>query len=140
METKVIEISGKGIPCMWETGGGMTNTGEVNLICDRKGNPKKAICIRKIANGNQALIPITTGDYIINIYRYHDEFEIHIYRIFQINKKDKNCNLEETFRYRYDSWDKEPPDFLFNVIEVAKKKTLHYHCREPYYIKREEVK
>ena len=142
METKVIEISGSGLPCMWESGGGMRNTGSVDLICDKQGNPKKAVFIRRISNGGQVLIPITVGDYVINIYRYHSEFEIHIHRVNKIDKNAKICYLEEKHKYRYGGWDNEPPDFLFNVTEVGKKKTLHYHCRESYYIRRkiEEVK
>ncbi len=36
-----LEISRSGIPCLWESGGGYTNTGEAQIITDKQGYPKR---------------------------------------------------------------------------------------------------
>ena len=70
METLKIKIveSKRGIPCLWERGGGYSNTGEATLICDKDGWQKKAIYIRRsgsLACEEHALIPVKVGDVVV---------------------------------------------------------------------------
>ena len=68
LEGYKVEFSKTGLPCMWESGGGATNTGGAKIICSANGLPKKAIYIPRgghLSNGEHALIPVTIGDIII---------------------------------------------------------------------------
>ena len=42
-----IELSKRGLPCMWEQGGAYSNTGDGVIIGDVFGNPKKAIYVKR---------------------------------------------------------------------------------------------
>lgn len=39
-----IEISKRGIPCIWESGGGWTRTGEATVIAGSHGESKNNLC------------------------------------------------------------------------------------------------
>ena len=38
-ENVKVELSKRGIPCIWECGGAYSNTGSATLVCDKYGNP-----------------------------------------------------------------------------------------------------
>lgn len=82
-----LELSRSGIPCLWESGGGMTNTGEAVIIAGPSGEKKKPIHIRKrghLACGEHALIPVEAGDYIITTYRHRAEYQNDVYKIANV--------------------------------------------------------
>ena len=83
----VIERSKRGIPCMWECGGGYSNTGESQIIAGKNGEAKQPIYIRRrgeLACCEHALIPISVGDYVISALFATTERK-------KGTKKDANC-------------------------------------------------
>ena len=121
-----VEYSRAGLPCMWESGGGSTNTGGAKIICTSNGTPKKAIYIPRggrLSNGEHALIPIAVGDVII--FHSHDrkggETEI-----LKIKKIVGGKAYTETI---------EMQDCYKNAVEAAVKKSHTYHCRDAMYVK-----
>lgn len=122
--TMSITTSKSGIPCLWEHGGGYTNTGESQIITDGQGYPKRAIHVRThgdLACGDHALIPVQTGDHIVNVYRHRDRVALRVERIVSI-QGDTATLVPET----------EP--ICVDAINAAIAKTSDYHSREPYYI------
>lgn len=140
---KQIEKSKKGFPCLWEAGGGYTNTGEATIIADKEGKAKNALYIKRrghLANSKHALVPLVRGDYIIEADHHRGDFIIEIYRV--VDFKDEEYD-EEKIHYAITEivnffsegeWDKEPPTFLKSALETAMQKATCYHCREPHFI------
>lgn len=136
-----IELSKKGIPCIWEKGGAYTNTGECQLVCDMNGLSKKAIYVRtrgSLACEEHALIPIRVNDYIIKVSQWREDFSIKIFKIISIDNKNKLAELEQVNCFSENEWDCDLEEKFNTVIEVGKEKATEYHCRTPYFIKREE--
>lgn len=82
-----VTISRSGIPCLWESGGGYTNTGEAQIITDGQGYPKRAIAVRShgdLACKEHALIPIEVGDHVVTVDRHRKKVAVQVYRIESI--------------------------------------------------------
>lgn len=91
MNTMSIERTRKGFPCLWESGGGYSNTGYATIIASKNGEEKTAVYIRKrgrLANGEHALIPIAVGDYVINAGHHRNDFKILVYRMTRILEEE----------------------------------------------------
>lgn len=135
-----IELSRRGIPCTWESGGGYTSTGRCQLICDANGKPKKPIYIRtrgSLACEEHALIPIGTNDYIIKAFQHNRDFDIDIFRINEINNEEKVAKLEKINNFSQGEWDVDLEEKFLDVIEATKEKATAYHCRDAYFIKKD---
>lgn len=133
-----IELSKRGIPCVWESGGGYTSTGRCQLICDANGKPKKPIYVRKrgsLACEEHALIPVRTNDYIIKAFQHGGDFDIDIFRVETINNEEKGAELKIVNNFSNGEWDSDLEEKFSDVIEATKKKATAYHCREAYFIK-----
>lgn len=79
-----IEKTKKGYSALWEQGGGYTNTGEAQIVCDSQGNPKKPVYIRRagqLANREHALFIIESGDIIIRANHHREDFNIEILQV-----------------------------------------------------------
>ena len=79
-----MELSKNGLACMWERGGGFTNTGRATVICGPEGQRKKPIYIRRsgsLSCGNHALIPVELGDVVIDAEHSHGDFLINVWRM-----------------------------------------------------------
>ena len=125
--TEVVEItrSKSGIPCLWESGGGYTNTGEAQIITDGQGYPKRALHVRThgdLACKDHAIIPIQDGDHIVTVNRHWDRVSIEVDRIVSI-EGDTARTVPET------------RPICVDAINAAVAKSKDYHCRIPYYIK-----
>lgn len=119
-----ITRSQSGTPCIWESGGGYSNTGIAQIITDGQGNPKSAIHVRThgdLACKEHALIPIREGDHIVTVNRHWDRVAIKVEFIASI-QEDTATVVPETDPICYDA------------IEAAVAKSRDYHCRTPYYI------
>jgi hypothetical protein len=143
-------LSKKGIPCLWEKGGGFTNTGDAQIICTAKGEPKKPIYIRQrgsLACEEHALIPVQVGDVVIKAFQHRGDFTIEVLSIVEIKddvaeKKDwkgdvirsKEVVTVPIATFDMGEWDKEPAEELEAAIEAAKEKATCYHCRRPHFI------
>ena len=135
--TAQIELSKKGFPCMWEQGGGASNTGEATIIASPDGNPKSAIYIRRkgqLANSRHALIPIAKGDVVVRVSHHRQDFTILIYVVDGIDTDSLHAELVKIYEFSNGEWDTDPPTYLDAAILAAKHKSLDYHCRKPYFI------
>ena len=126
LENRLAELcrSKSGLACLWECGGGLTNTGGARLVSSPTGKPKRAIHIRThgdLCNDNHALIPVKVGDCVVSVDRHWDRVSVKIERITAID--GDTATLERT------------DDLIsYDAIQAAVAKSKDYHCREPYYI------
>ena len=133
-----IERTKKGLPAVWEYGGGKTNTGNAQIVCNANGTPKKPVYIRRrgaLANEEHALFIISPGNIIIQAYHHRYDFRIVVLWILDIKDDEAVCKVIHEFDKG--EWDVEPPEYLLPAIEAAKEKAVCYHCRSPHYIKTE---
>lgn len=133
-----VELSKKGLPCIWERGGAYSNTGGSILIGDAFGSPKKAIYIRgkgHLSCGEHALIPLRKGDTIVTVSQWRHDFTINIYKIIDFDLEEKFANLELVNNFSCGEWDKDLDHIYKEIVEVAKDKATSYHCRNAMYIK-----
>lgn len=122
-----IEISKKGIPCLWESGGGRSNTGYATVIAGTHGEAKKAIYVRTygdLACNNHALIPVQVGDYVINAGHEHGNDTIEIFQITGINLDDTIAEAVSVEKI---------PTHLQDAVDACIAKSYDYHCRRSYY-------
>ncbi|MEM4317574.1 MAG: hypothetical protein QXQ68_05895 [Candidatus Nitrosocaldaceae archaeon] len=138
METEFeFHLSKSGIPCLWEEGGGATNTGRATLVARHDGGRKKAIYIRRsghLSNREHALIPIRAGDYIIVACHHRGDYTIYVYLITSLSTHIKRGKRILMFEYSQGEWNITPPSTLRAVVAAAKEKASCYHCREPHYV------
>ena len=136
--TKTFEltISRTGIPCLWEAGGGYTNTGSATIIAGPNGEKKAPLYIRQrgpLACARHALIPVDVGDYIISTNHHRGDFETQICRVEEIHAETAVCSIIS--EYSHGEWTGyEDHHFLTPAIDAALEKATCYHCREPHYV------
>jgi hypothetical protein len=124
-KTMNIERSRSGLPCVWESGGGLSSTGFTTIVTNPDGYPKRTIYIRTTGTlccSGHALVPIQTGDKIVEVSRHRNMVEVKISTIVGI--EGDTATIERYHGPIY--WD---------AVEAAVSKSFDYHCREPYYIK-----
>lgn len=129
-----IERTKKGLPAMWESGGGMTNTGHATIIANHNGAPKKPVYIRRsgsLSCNNHALFIVEVGDLVIEAGHHRFDFEIAVYRIEAIDGEEARLSLLHEFSRG--EWDVEPPADIMKAVEAAQEKAMIYHCRLPVY-------
>jgi hypothetical protein len=131
-----IKRSRRGLPCLWEAGGGFTNTGRAIIIADKHGRPKSPIYVRgggSLSCAEHALIPIEVGDYVIKAHHHRKDFEIVVYRILNIGEEE--AEVEIVMDYRMNEWaPQEPSGDIAKAVEAARQKATCYHCRKAHYI------
>jgi len=131
-----IEKTKKGLPAMWESGGGYTQTGDAIIIAGPNGEKKTPLYIRRrghLACERHALLLIHEGDIIIEAEHHHRDFEVRVWRIDQILEEEAQLSLLHEFSWG--DWDVEPPENFRAAVEAAMKKATCYHCREPHYVR-----
>lgn len=144
-KTKTFElsISRTGIPCLWEGGGGWSNTGESVIIAGPDASPMKPIYTRKsgsLACSNHALIPVSVGSVVIEAQHHRRDFFISIWQIKSI--EDTAAEVEMIAEYSLGEWvfitepHPEVTGHLLAAVEAAQNKATCYHCREPHFIKK----
>lgn len=144
MTTFPLILSKSLVPCLWESGGGMTHTGGAALVTNKHGQPKSAIYIRtsgSLACLEHALIPISVGDHFIIANHHRGDFTIEIFCIKSINTT--KLEAERVNLFDYDQWDTQLDPNFNAAIDAARAKATCYHCRDPHFIRsriKEEVK
>jgi hypothetical protein len=144
-KTKTFElsISRSGIPCLWEHGGGWSNTGESVIIAEPDASPAKPIYIKKsgsLACSRHALIPVHIGSVVIEAHHHRKDFFVSVWHIKSINETDETAEAEMIAEYSSGEWvfinepRPEVADHLPAAVEAAQNKATCYHCREPHYI------
>lgn len=134
-----IELSKREIPCLWEEGGGYSNTGDSIIIADMNGNPKKPIYICRAGHlscGQHALIPVRINDLVIEASHHRGDFRIAISKIVAIDKVEEIARLETVNVFSMGEWDKELAEVVEKAVNAAVNKATCYHCRSPFYISR----
>jgi len=147
-----LEISKKGLPCLWECGGGYTHTGEATIITGNHGERKKAIYIRRrgeLACSLHALIPVQTGDYIVEAEHHREDFIIQIWRITHIpevkyvdwrdiarKEAEKNGDNPEFFPYCQPYvWEKHIPKYYTNAELVCEFSENEWNIEPPEFLR-----
>lgn len=195
MEVKKVKLdtTNKGLPAIWESGGGYTNTGSSRIVCNADGSKKRAVYIRNrgdLACREHALFAVEQGDIVIDASHHRRDFSITVWRIKNVWEGEERtkklvetaenllpkeevikkaiydygeegllpdtyqvvksflgsyshyveyghpatfAEMEAIHQFKRGEWDVEPPSYLNNAIEAAKKKATEYHCRSPYY-------
>jgi len=163
MEKKFyLEISKRGIPCLWESGGGATNTGDAQIIAHGDGLRITPIYINRrghLSCGDHALIPVGQCDVVIVADHHRGDFNIQCFDLdgrvqeeiipgqpersaggFGTNPAipEKRLPFMEgrlVSEFSNGEWDSlEGAGELQLAVDAAKEKALCYHCREPHYI------
>ena len=130
----------KEFPALWESGGGMTNSGKSLIICGENDERLRAIYIPKggqLSNSNHALIPIKIGDKVIIASHQKEDFTIKIYQIKSIEKYEERLVMEAINTWQEGEWENDDDNStLANSfsVQAAMDKATCYHCREPHYI------
>lgn len=152
MKTIKIFRTKKGLPALWEEGGGMSNTGDAQIIADPNGEAKQPIYIRRsgqLANSSHALFMVHVGDIIISSHHHRRDFTHEIFRISSF--REEEAELELIAAYSCGQWDagelgqkmeKEFSELVAGstffsawvyAVLTAEFKATCYHCREPHY-------
>jgi hypothetical protein len=129
-----VEKTKKGYPAMWESGGGLSNTGYAKLIASSDGSPKRPVYIRRrgsLACDDHALFIVEIGDLVIEASHHRYDFEISVYRIEAIDNEE--AKLSPIHEFSCGEWDVEPLPSIMEAVEAAKSKATDYHCRVPYW-------
>jgi len=129
-----VERSKTGLPCLWESGGGNTNTGAATIVAAGNGGPKRAIYVRRNgprANFQHALIPISAGDLIVQASQHRLDYDIDIYVIDQIKNDVAEVNLLNHFSEG--EWDSKLDPAYDEAVACAEEKARCYHCRETHF-------
>jgi len=134
------EITRTGIPCLWEAGGGATNTGKAQVICAADGSPKKAIYVRRyghLANREHALIPVRRGDVVVKAHHHRRDFRVSIWRLGDLCRDEEQPYFPATlisYWNGYEWTDQEAAKPYWLAMQAASEKATCYHCREPHFI------
>jgi len=130
----------KGLPALWEEGGGMSNTGHARIICDSEGQRKKPIYVRTgghLAIGEHALFIVQEDDVVVDVQRHHDDYDITVKQIRKIKTDAEGrlvAEMEVLAHFDQGEWDHEDiAEKYKDAIASAKEKSRCYHCREPHY-------
>ena len=140
-ETIRIELSKRGLPCIWEEGGAGSNTGSCILVGDMNCRPKKPIYVATrghLSNGNHALIPVKINDIVVICNQWRKDYKIYIYIITSFNMEKQRALLELVNSFDRNEWDFDLLQKYVDIVETAKSKARAYHCRSPYFIKEEK--
>jgi len=132
-----IERTGKGLPALWECGGGYTNTGYAQVIAGEYGEMLTPVYIPKggpLANGNHALFVVREGTVVVTVIQKHGDASVQVWRIKGIIN-DK-FTTELITEYRLGEWTTDHVKWhpgIKAAVQAAVDKASCYHCREPHY-------
>ena len=132
-----IEKSKKGLPVMWENGGGFSNTGHAQIITGKYGERMKPLYVRKsgsLACGDHALLVINPGCFVIQASHHREDFNISIYEVLEIDTRNNEVYCKEVNKFSRGEWDNDLVPYLNEAVDQAKRKATCYHCRSAYYV------
>lgn len=140
-----IETTKRGIPALWESGGGLTSGGSATVIAKRDGSKPRAVYMPRgghLACGNHALIPVHEGYYIVHAGVSHGtRSSATIERIVSVSVKDVDgekweatAETETINSFSRGEWDKPLDEKFAPAVGAAFQKAGTYHCRGAYYV------
>jgi len=146
-----LEVSKKGLPLIWEYGGGSSYTGCSRVVAGKVGERLKPIYIKRsdsCSNGEYALFIAFKGMVVIKSYHYNRDFTHEILRVKKIEKilcnqvhtvesspcfvcEDRGWNYEATLKLEAKlsrgKWSAEVPEYLGPALTAGIKKALCYY-------------
>lgn len=140
-----IEATKRGLPAVWETGGGLTSGGSATIIAKPDGSKPRAVFVRTrghLAGGPHALVCVHKGYYLVHAgvgrgVRQSATIE----RIVSTSVKDidgekweATAEVEVVNTFSRGEWDSPLDEKLEAAVEAAFRKASSYHCRSAYYI------
>ncbi len=140
-----IDATKRGIPAIWETGGGLTSGGSATLIAKPDGSKPRAVYVRtrgSLSGGPHALICVHEGFYLVHAgvgrgVRQSARIE----RIVKTSVKDihgekfeATAEVEVVNTFSRGEWDKPLEAKFEAAVEAAFRKASIYHCRSAVYI------
>lgn len=146
MNKKVkIETTKRGIPAIWESGGGLTSGGSATIVAKRDGSKPRAVYVRRgghLACGQHALIAVHDGFYIVHAsISRGTRSSATIERIISTSVNDidgekweATAEVEIVNTFSRGEWDSPLDERLALAVEAAFSKAGVYHCRSAYYI------
>lgn len=138
MEKIKVSLSRSGVVCLWERGGGYSNTGNSTIIADAQGEPKKPIYIKRkgdLACGEHALIPVWDDDIIVRASHHRGDFDIDILKIMFVNAVLQFATVATLNKFSMGEWEAEVDQQYLKCCRAAIDKANIYHCREAIYVK-----
>ena len=129
-----------GKPSICECGGGMSNTGDADIVCSADGSAKKPYYIPtsgQLSNSIHAFFHAEIGDIIVRASHHRGDFNITVSEIVdlqQVGEKQWQAEVLQLCEFSQNSWDIEPDECFKAAIDAAERKAMRYHCREPFFI------
>lgn len=140
-----IEATKRGLPAIWETGGGLTSGGSATIIAKSDGSKPRAVFVRTrghLSGGPHALVCVHEGFYLVHAgvgrgVRQSATIE----RIVKTSVTDVHgekfeavAEVEVVNTFSRGEWDKPLDAKLEAAVEAAFRKASIYHCRSAVYI------
>ncbi len=146
-----ITTTKRGIPAMWEKGGGRTSGGSSQIITGRNGEARRPVYVRKsgsLSCAEHALITVHEGFYIVNVDLSRGEVSYaSILKILNTSVKDidghnweAKAEVQEENVFSNGEWDTVFDPKLASALKSAIGKASSYHCRSAYFIDSSEKK
>lgn len=140
-----IETTKRGIPALWESGGGMTSGGSATIIAKRDGTKPRAVYVRRgghLACGQHALVAVHEGFYIVHAGVSRGvRSSATIERVVSTSVKDidgekweATAEVETVNNFSRGEWDKPLDEKFVPAVEAAFQKAGTYHCRGAYFV------
>lgn len=128
-------LSKSGIPCLWESGGGYSNTG--NACCIAKGDGSKLVPIfirnvGQLACNNHALFAIRVGNCICKVARSGNDYEVMLYKVVRLWTDNNGAPFAECILIGSELDGESDISSEYKLfVEATKLKSRTYHCRVP---------
>ena len=146
-----IDATKRGLPAIWETGGGKTSGGSATIIAKSDGSKPRAVFVRTrghLSCGSHALVCVHEGFYLVHAGVGRRVLQsVTIERIVKTSVKDihgekfkATAEVEVVNTFSRGEWDKPLEAKFEAAVEAAFCKASTYHCRSAFYIDTSERK
>ncbi len=145
MRTVKTDVTKRGFPAMWESGGGLTSRGSAIIITGKQGEARRPVYVPRgghLAGGKHALIVVHEGYHLVyaGVAR-GDRSRAVIEKITSISVKDidgeewdSSVELEKINTFSCGEWERPLDEKFIPAIEAAFNKAGVYHCRSCFYV------
>lgn len=136
MHTIKIEVTKRGLPALWECGGGLTSRGNATIICRGDGRPKTYTYAPRgghLACGQHALFIVTPGDVVVEVSVHGGELDsATIAKLRSFDLETKTALAEVINSFSEGEWDEDLGCYEA-AVKAALSKARTYHCRCVFY-------
>lgn len=122
---------------LWESGGGMTNSGRATVVTGPAGEALAPLLVNRrgpLAGAEHALLPAIVGGFVVDAEHHRLDYRVTIRRIAAVAEAE--VVLEDYDIWDGSAWQKydEWPPHLEAAVQAASAKAAEYHCREAWYV------